>query len=78
MIQSRLRLQTVSTIMASEWVVSELQQLSASGNTRKDSVEKYKKIFQSVIGTNKNIVNDLKLFIETGRPHVLHILCFCK
>lgn len=52
--------------MASEEIAVELQQLSSSGNTRKDSVEKYKKIFQKILGSNDNVVNDLKVFIDTG------------
>ena len=52
--------------MASNWVSVELQQLSGSGNTRKDSLEKFKKIFQKILGSKENTLHDLKVFIEAG------------
>ena len=44
----------------------ELRQLSGGGNTRKDSVEKYKKIFQKILSSKESVVRDLKVFIDTG------------
>jgi len=51
-------------MMASNWVFVELQQLSGSGSTRKDSVEKFKKILQKILNSKDNILFDLKAFIE--------------
>lgn len=52
--------------MALNWVAVELQQLSGSGSTRKDSVEKFKKIFQKILSLKDNKLLDLKVFIEAG------------
>ena len=55
--------------MAADWVRNELQALAGSGNSHKDSVEKYRKIFQKIIKSDaKVLVGGLRDFIETGRP----------
>ena len=61
-------------MMASNWVFVELQQLSGSGSTRKDSVEKFKKILQKILNSKDNILFDLKAFIEAGTDFWKH---FC-
>ena len=66
MVMPRYQEGTVYTNMASNWVAVELQQLSGSGNTRKDSVEKFKKIFQKILSSKDNLLHDLKVFIEAG------------
>ena len=47
---------------------AELQALVGSGNSHKDSVEKYRKIFQRIIALDdKSKVASLQVFIETGK-----------
>lgn len=53
--------------MAADWVRNELQALAGSASSHKDSVEKYRKIFQKIIKSNaKVLIGGLRDFIETG------------
>ena len=63
------RLDLIRNKMAADWVRKELQVLAGSTNSHKDSVEKYRKIFQKIIKSDaKVLIGGLRDFIESGRP----------